>query len=71
MNQWNAGKLLALSGKYWLTCTLHAGMKLDVFSAIQNESVRADELAKRLGVDSSWPRDSAGCPFRHGTFVQI
>ena len=52
MTEWNAGKLLALSGKYWETCTLHAGVKLDVFSEIDHEDVSADELAERLGFDA-------------------
>ncbi len=51
MAVWNAGKLLALSGKYWETCTLHAGVKLDVFSEIGNREVGANELAQRLDYD--------------------
>jgi len=30
--QWNPGSLLQLSGQYWATCTLHAAVKLDVFT---------------------------------------
>lgn len=52
MTDWNAGKLLALSGKYWETCTLHAGVKLDVFSEIGNKDASADDLAERLGSDA-------------------
>ena len=51
MAAWNAGELLALSGKYWETCTLHAGVKLDVFSEIGNREVGAGELAQRLEFD--------------------
>lgn len=52
MTDWNVGKLLALSGKYWETCTLHAGVKLDVFSEIGNKDASADDLAERLGSDA-------------------
>ena len=29
---WNPAELLKLSGGYWSTCALHAGVKLDIFS---------------------------------------
>jgi predicted O-methyltransferase YrrM len=42
---WHPGKLLELSGYYWKTCTLHAAVKLGVFSAIADRSVNATVLA--------------------------
>ncbi|MCF8127161.1 MAG: methyltransferase domain-containing protein [Deltaproteobacteria bacterium] len=51
MAQWNAGSLLELSGKYWHTCTLHAGVKLEIFSQIDEDQVSARELAEQIGVD--------------------
>ena len=51
MPQWNAGELLALSGKYWHTCTLHTGVKMGIFSEIDEDHVSADELAERISVD--------------------
>jgi len=45
------GKLLEISGSYWRTSTLHAGVKLDVFSAIGSEPASADALAKILSAD--------------------
>lgn len=51
MSQWDAGKLLALSGQYWHTCTLHAGVKLGIFSQIDEDQVSARELAEQIGVD--------------------
>lgn len=51
MPQWNAGDLLALSGKYWQTCTLHAGVKLGIFSQIDEDHVTAHELSEQIGVD--------------------
>ncbi len=50
MTQWNEGELLALSGKYWHTCTLHAGVKLGIFSEIGEDHVSAGELAERIDV---------------------
>lgn len=31
---WNAGQLLKTSGSYWMGCTLHASVKLDIYSCI-------------------------------------
>ena len=47
----NPGKLLDLSGKYWTTCTLHAGVKLDVFSAIGQEKLSGKPVAKKINAD--------------------
>jgi len=47
--QWNAGSLIELSGMYWKTCSLHAAVKLDVFSAIGDNRLTAEELAASLG----------------------
>jgi predicted O-methyltransferase YrrM len=49
--EWNPGQILELSGSYWKTCTLHAGVKLDVFTAIGTHQVSAGEAAQRLNVD--------------------
>ena len=44
--------LLGISGAYWATCTLHAAVKLRVFTLIGNQSVTAAELAQQLAADS-------------------
>ena len=49
--KWHPGELLELSGYYWKTCTLHAAVKLDVFTCLGNEKVHADEVASRLKVE--------------------
>ena len=49
--QWHPGELLAVSGAYWKTCTLHAGVKLDVFTAIGGDTVAGETVARRLGTD--------------------
>jgi hypothetical protein len=47
-DQWNTGKLLSLSGGYWQTCALHAGVHLHLFSLIGDGSLTADEVARWL-----------------------
>lgn len=43
------GKLLELSGSYWQTCTLHGGVKLDLFTTIGEFSLAADAVAEKIG----------------------
>jgi predicted O-methyltransferase YrrM len=49
--QWNPGRLLELSGSYWQACTLHAAVKLDVFSAIDQDRLGTDEIARKCGCE--------------------
>ena len=49
-NEWNAGALLGLSGSYWETCTLHAAVKLDLFSSIEGGNSRSEQIAERSGL---------------------
>ncbi|MDY6789856.1 MAG: methyltransferase [Thermodesulfobacteriota bacterium] len=49
--QWNPGTLLRLSGQYWATCTLHAAVQLDVFTAIGDQQLSAGDIAKKLNVN--------------------
>jgi predicted O-methyltransferase YrrM len=51
MNEWNAGRLLEVSGSYWQACTLHAGIKLGVFSIIEAGDATSERIAVRLGSD--------------------
>ena len=51
-DQWNAGTLLSLSGGYWRTCALHAGVHLRLFSMIGDHGLTADDIAKRLEAPS-------------------
>jgi len=48
-DEWNPGKLLEVSGSYWRTCTLHAAVKLDLFSKLGTEQLESEEVARRLG----------------------
>ena len=48
---WDPGTLLEMSGYYWKTCTLHAGVKLDVFSTIGSKSLTCDQINAELNCD--------------------
>ena len=45
---WNPADLLQLSGGYWSTCALHAGVKLDVFTHLAEGTCTASQLAERV-----------------------
>ena len=45
---WTAGRILQVSSSYWEACTLHAGIKLDIFSFIGNTGFSADQIAEKL-----------------------
>ncbi|MFO7751851.1 MAG: methyltransferase [Desulfobacteraceae bacterium] len=47
----NPGEILELSGIYWQTCTLHAGVKLDIFTIIGDGWADADHAAGILKAD--------------------
>ncbi len=47
---WNPAELLKLSGSYWSTCALHAGVKLDLFTPLATQCLTAAELAGQLGL---------------------
>ena len=47
----NPGRLLALSGQYWQTCALHAGVKLKLFTTIGREGRRAEQIAEMIHAD--------------------
>ncbi|OQY51740.1 MAG: SAM-dependent methyltransferase [Desulfobacteraceae bacterium 4572_89] len=48
---WNPGTLLEMSGYYWKTCTLHAGVKLDIFTIIGSSTLSRGKIAEKLGMD--------------------
>ena len=49
---WSAGKLLALSGSYWQTFALHAGVQLDIFTRLSGRFVSPETLAEEMGADA-------------------
>jgi predicted O-methyltransferase YrrM len=48
---WNAGKLLELSGGYWAGCALQTAVLLDVFTALDGGAKDERELAASLACD--------------------
>lgn len=48
---WSPPQLLELSGGYWSTCALHAGVKLGVFTPLAAEPLSAAALAVRINCD--------------------
>jgi SAM-dependent methyltransferase len=49
---WNPTELLKLSGSYWSTCTLHAGVRLDLFTPLVKRARSVGELAAERGIDA-------------------
>ena len=47
----NPENILKLSGSYWETCTLHAGVKLDVFTLIGKDYLKGEDVADKLKGD--------------------
>lgn len=45
MTTWTIPDILQLSGGYWSSCALHAGVKLDLFTALDGAARTADEVA--------------------------
>lgn len=43
--EWTIPDLLQLSGGYWSVCALHAGVKLDIFTALDDATRTAAEIA--------------------------
>ena len=49
--EWNAGKILGVSGSYWQSFALHAGVKLGVFTHIGEDENSASQIARKLSCD--------------------
>ncbi len=49
--EWNPGLLLKLSGSYWQTCALHAGVKLDIFTVIGDQYLTGKQIAEKADID--------------------
>jgi SAM-dependent methyltransferase len=50
-NTWDPEKLLRTSGSYWTACTLHAAVKLDLFTTIGGEVLSAERIAEKVKGD--------------------
>jgi len=47
--EWNIGQLLSISSSYWRSSTIHAAVRLEVFSALGSEQLTASEISDRIG----------------------
>ena len=47
----NQGQLLEISGNYWKACTLHAAVKLDIFTALASKQLTSEEITEKLNGD--------------------
>ncbi|MFW6099379.1 MAG: methyltransferase [Thermodesulfobacteriota bacterium] len=52
MTEWNPARMLEVSGSYWASCTLHAAVKLDLFSLIEAGHTTSSQLAHELGLNA-------------------
>lgn len=50
-SSWTPADLIQLSGSYWATCALHAGVKLELFTPLATASHSAKELAAMRQAD--------------------
>ena len=48
---WDVGQILELSGRYWETCALHAGIELDLFTIIGDKRLAPADIAGVVGAD--------------------
>jgi hypothetical protein len=49
--QVNPANLVEISGSYWKACTLHAAIKLDIFTALGRERLTSESVAQKLHSD--------------------
>lgn len=47
-SSWTPSELLKISSSYWLSCALHAGVKLDIFTPLSESKLSPPELAGTL-----------------------
>jgi len=50
-NEWDVGLLLGLSSGYWKGCTIHAGVRLRVFTVIGDGRCSAEKIAEETGTE--------------------
>ena len=48
---WTRERLLQTSGSFWTACALHAGVKLEVFTAIGRVELTGDQVAGKIGAE--------------------
>jgi len=48
---WNPATLMKASGAYWQSCAIHSGVELGIFTALHDEAMTADSLARQIDCD--------------------
>jgi SAM-dependent methyltransferase len=49
-SEWTPQTILELSGKYWASFALHAGVELDIFTLLDEEGMTEEEISSELGI---------------------
>jgi ubiquinone/menaquinone biosynthesis C-methylase UbiE len=49
--EWNIGQLLSVSSAYWRSSTVHAAVKLEIFTALSDEELTAEEVSAKIGAN--------------------
>jgi ubiquinone/menaquinone biosynthesis C-methylase UbiE len=49
--EWDTKRILEVSGSYWETCTLHAAVRLELFTLIGEDGMTAKDIAGGTGTD--------------------
>ncbi len=49
--RWTPGRMLATSSNYWQACAIHAAVKLEIFTALGEESLSGAALATKTDTD--------------------
>ncbi len=49
--EWNVGRILGVSSSYWAGCTLQAGVRLGIFTILDDLKCTANEVAEKAGTD--------------------
>ena len=49
--QMSQGNIMEMSGNYWKSCTLHAGIRLDIFTALSTDQLTSEDVAQKLNGD--------------------
>jgi hypothetical protein len=49
--EWTVGDLLKTSNAYWQGCTLQAGVRLEIFTVINEQSMSPDTISDLIGTD--------------------
>jgi predicted O-methyltransferase YrrM len=47
--EWNIGQLLSVSSAYWRSSTIHAAVKLEIFTVLGEKEMTAEEVSTKIG----------------------